>query len=290
VTADTEHLKALAAAMTSVDQAVKVLITEELTGLRPGLEQAVQDAAHRLRDATAALVLPEQQIAGMDAEITAAEAKAADWEAKTSDAVTEVRVEARRWFTAWNEELERLRQKRSQMGAALHPFTEERDKAKDALAQAEAALAGFELNLEAPYLGMGRQTAAYRAYRVVMGTLTPVLLAGDDSHPEWDVALSLMDDLCLASGYRTDHLPQDAGHHRRYWDNFRDAANPPEPAPSGLEVAEAAKAAVRNVAVNEALSKSPSRIDDYRKRAVPKPAEVRDYMQAPHVAAQMRGR
>jgi hypothetical protein len=97
-----------------------------------------------------------------------------------------------------------------------------------------------------------------------------------------------MDDLCLASGYRTDHLPQDADRHRQFWDNLRDAANPSEPAPSGRKVADAAKIAMETAAVNEGLSKSSARIDDFRKPPVPQ--AVRDHMQAPHVAAQMRGR
>jgi hypothetical protein len=281
VTANPEHMEALTAATNAVDDAVKVLITDELSELRPGLEEAAEVAAERLREATSALMLSQQQLADIDDEIASAEASRADWAAQLDDLSAEKRVTARHWLTVWDAELDSLRGKRSQVSEALQPVIDERSKARDALAEAQDGLAWFGLNLLAPYTGMGQLTEAYRLWRVGIGHLTPVLLAGDDSHPEWDAALEVLATCCLTSGYRTDDLPQEAEAIRRYWDGVRDAASS-EPAPTGQAVAATVKAELASAALDQVRP-------EYRVRTAPV-AKSRDYMQAPHVAAQMRGR
>ena len=67
------------------------------------------------------------------------------------------------------------------------------------------------------------------------------------------------------SGFRTEdyasELPSDAEQAKRYWDSVYDAANPPQPAPSGGEVMAAFHAEMTVMAANKALA--PSKIEDH---------------------------
>jgi hypothetical protein len=280
VTDNNEHLKPLANAMSSYDKAVADLIRAELEELRPGLEIDLDIAVERLRTAYAALQLPAEQVAKVSEEIRLVEQELASYRADLESESVPVRISARVPAAEWAAELAALQAKKAQYEDALQVFTDEHKAAKDAKTLAEIAIEALDINKLTPFLGRGRFTQAYKAFRVGSYPAWLVLLAGDDSHPEYDVFLDSLDDVAASTGYRTDELAerlrQKAMQQSR--DIFRRS---PEPAPSGGEVVSEMMTGMERMAEAKAAEQTVSRIDDFRNAPTPRNDLVRDYMQVP---------
>jgi hypothetical protein len=277
--------------MMTADRAIRGLICEELEQLRPGMETAEAEAAERLRIALAELEKPQETLAEIDGQITYAEAELSTWKADLGSGAVPTRVTARTWVTEWESELAALRNKRRQADEYMVPLITERDSAKKALRAAQLDIAALDENKKVPYLGRGRFTASYQAFRAsgITAPLIAILQAGDDSHGEWDVAIDLMDDLSQASKYRTDDLSERLLQKARS-ETQAEFARDPEPVPSGREIVDSELISMEVASVNRALENTPSRIDDYRSPigALPRNDIVRDALRVPKVPDEMR--
>jgi len=270
-----EHLADLAKAMAALEKATQQLIVDELAGAMPALDAAEDQAAAALREACTALGKPEQVLAGLEEEIGRVTGQCAGWQAKLSSLKTEDRVEARVRFQAWSEELDGLREKRDQAERDLQPYYAARNKAMADLELVVGAKRGLVFAMFTPYESrVGQGTAAYVAYR--MPRLAYVLLAADQSHPEWECAIAQMDEMAMRSAYRTDHLPSNAEQAARAISaQMADASSYVPPVPNAQEVLAADAVKV----FNDSLP--PSRIEDHRKPGPPRDVPVRDWMQLP---------
>jgi hypothetical protein len=280
-----EHLKELAEALAAVDRATMQLIVDELAEAMPALEEEQRKAAESLREACAALRKPEQLLAELDEELGRVTGQAAEWQGRLSSLRAEDRVEARVRFQAWSEELDRLREKRVFADQDLQPYYDARTKTQAGLELAQSAKRGLVWAMIAPFeSAAGQGTTAYVAYR--MPRLSYVLLAGDRDHPEWDVALAELEELCLRSAYRTDHLPSNAEQMARSMTaQMPDAAaSMADPVPSAVDVIASDAVAVANAGV----SVGKSVIEDHRRTpAPPRIVPQRDYMRPPPTARQL---
>lgn len=277
-----ELLKALADALNAYDEAVRSLIRDELEcTVRPGLEAARDQAAARLHDAYAALDQPRKQIAETDESIAYAERERATFQADLESASVSIRASARPHVSEWEAELTSLRHKRAQQLDALTRFTGEYRAAKDALGQAEIALSALEINMrEAPFIGYGAQTEIYRAFRIGSYPAWLVLLAGDRAHPEWDSIFESLDSVSAACNYSTSEL-ETRLRRKAMEETQANFAREPEPFPSGKDVADSLTATMENLSLGKQARETVSRIDDYRRPAVPRNEVVRDYMRLP---------
>ncbi len=267
-----EHLADLAKAMAGEDRAIRQLIVDELAEAMPALEHAEEEAAAALREACTALGKPEQLLAELDEEIGRVTGQAAEWQAKLSSLKTEDRVEARVRFQAWSDELDKLKEKRDQAERDLQPYYDARNKASGDLELVQGALRGLVFAMLTPYESrVGQGTRAYVAYR--QPRLSYVLLAGDRDHPEWECAIAQLEEMCLRSAYRTDHLPSNAEQAARaITAGMADAASAPYAAsPNAADVMAADVVKL----INESMP--PSRIEDHRNT----PSPPRSYMQLP---------
>ena len=256
------------------DKAIKQAIVDELAFSLSGASRAVEaaDAAHR--EACAALGKPEQLLAGLDEEIGRVTGRCAEWQAKLSSLTAEDRVEARVRFAAWSDELDKLKEKRDQAERDLQPYYDVRNNAAADLELAEGARLSVASAMSKPYESRVAQgTRAYITLR--QPRLTYVLLAGDPSHAEWEPAISQLEEMCLRSAYRTDHLIGNAeAMARAMTAEMADAASTPfAPSPNAADVMAADMVKLANETA------PPSRIEDHRRpgSAVPR----RDYMRLP---------
>ena len=275
--ADPDLSAAVLEALAVADTAVKAAIRAEITAMITAQDALIDGAARRLRDALAALTLPEQLITDMDAEISRVQARTYQWQSQAGDDRAETRIEARIRLAEWQRELDQLRAKRVLMGDDLAPFLHEREAARDALAAAQARRTALEINLAMPYFGAGQLTEAYRMFRVGSWGAWMVLLSGDRDHAEHDALLAGLDEIAAASGYRTDDLAARirARAQQEARQSIADTATEPlPPSPSGQDVLALDRARIEN----GALQGRPTRIDDYRRAPVPPAA--REYMQA----------
>lgn len=271
-----EHLADLARAWAAEDKAVRQLIADELGEAWPAIEAAEDQAAAALREACTALGKPVQLLAGLDAEAERVTGKCAEWQGKLSSLRTEERVEARRELAAWSEELAQLREKRDQAERDLQPYYDARNKARGDLELVQGAKRGLAWAIVAPYESpVGRGTKAYISWR--QPRLAYVLLAGDPGHPEWECAVAQLEEMCLRSAYRTDHLPSNAEEAARAMvAEMADASATLADAPSGVEVMAADALKIANGAI------PPSRIEDHRNTpAPPRNPAPREWMSLP---------
>ena len=274
-----EHLtdlEALAVAIAATDRAIMQLIVNELAEAMPALDAAEDQAAAALREALTALGKPQSLLAGFDAEIDRVTGQCAEWQGRLSSLLVEDRVEARVRFQAWNDELDKLKEQRDQAERDLEPYRAAMNKARGDLELVQGAKRGLAWAMVTPYESpVGQGTKAYVSYR--MPRLAYVLLAGDPSHREWEPAISQLEEMCLRSAYRTDHLPSNAEQMARAMTAaMPDAASAPfAPSPNAQEVMAADMVKLANEVA------PPSKIDDYRgpgpRRAVPD----RPYMRLP---------
>ena len=273
-----EHAADFLKAMAAMEKAAMQLIIDELAGLMPGLEAAEDQAAAAVREACTAVGKPERRLAGIDEEIARVAGQAAEWQGKLSSLRAEDRIEARRSLPACNEELAELREKRARAALDLQPYYDARTKARADLELAQNAKRGLAYAMLAPYeSAVAQGTRAYIACR--QPRLSHVLLSGDRDHPEWECAVAQLEEMCLRSAYRTDHLPGNAEQAARAMTaEMADASATIDPGPNAAEVVAQFGAEVANMA----LQKSVSRIDDYRTRPAPPRNEVvESYRQVP---------
>jgi hypothetical protein len=278
-----EHLAELLGVLADADKLLRQVIADELAEGLPKLEQDEADAAAALEKVFAAARDPERDLAAIDAEIAAAEADRAKWQAMLTDETPrEERARARFQHAECESDIARLGEKRDFVTAQLLPLRDAVTKAKRDLEAATGRLRGAELNATPllAYYAAGQKTSGY-AMRFGIA-LEPAL--ADESHPEHDAAVDHMLYLATVTGFRTesyaDRLPSDAMAEQRFWDSVY--ANPPQPPPSGREIIEALHTEMNLSMVNKALG--PSRIDDYRGPAPPKPVPDRPWMRVPRVS------
>lgn len=135
-------------------------------------------------------------------------------------------------FAAWDAELSALKEKRDGLEHDLQPLYEHREKCKADVAHAQGARQAVFYAIADPFGSpVAQATAAYIGYR--MPFLIPVLMQHDESHPEWETAITELQEACMISGYRTDSLPKADAHIKNYWDAAFADANKPEPVPTG---------------------------------------------------------
>jgi len=282
-----ERLVQFLVAMAEADKRLRLAIGAELAEQLPGLEQDQAGAAARLEKAYTAVQGPERDLAGIVAEIAAAEADRARWQAKLSgETPREERASARFQHAECESDITRLSQKRDFAETQLVPLRDAVTKARRDLEAATARLEGLRFNAAEPllaYYAAGQKTSAYG---MRFGLALESALQ-DKAHPEHDAAIEHMLHLCTVSGFRTedfsDRLPSDARAAARFWDEVYQSANPPQPPPSGREVMDQVHAEMTVAMANKALERSPSRIDDFRGPAMPKPVPQRDYMEVPRL-------
>jgi hypothetical protein len=264
--------------MNQYDHAVRQLIADELSEHYSSFEAAEEKAAGRLAEAIAALVLPEQELARIDEEIERAQAHLGDWETQLNDSWLETRVEANKYVSAYQDEITRLEQKRTQATEAIQVFYDERNAASKAVELAQDAKLGMAVQLAHPYGEVGRGTSAYAAFRMRAGGLIPILLSGDTTHPEFKVAWEFMDEICERSGYRTEgRIPSDAEKCKESWDRIYDQHQPQEAAPSMGQVMAEDIRTLENVGLMERSKKANEVVEDYRTPV----RSGRDYMKLP---------
>lgn len=274
--------EALAFHLSQVDRWTKQAIIDELAEAIPALTANEERAARNLRDAVAALELPQRELDALGDEVTRARVKAGEYRSRADDTRLETRVEARAMAHEYDAEITRLENKLQQARDAMQPFLDDRDAARAGLELARNARRALAYAMLLPFEGLGQGTHAYIAYR--QPYINHVLLKGDDRDPEWETAMTELRELCLSSGYRTDDLPADSEAYRNFWDKIRDDANPPEPAPTGRQVHDAEIAALQSTAMNKSVQ-SPSKIEDFRR---PPATQVARWRQVQRLSGEIR--
>lgn len=231
---DGDHLAAFFDADRALKDAVGQLIADELLSRVPEYEAWLDAAAVNVEAAWNARQGPEGIAAGLDADIARGEAQHAEWTAKLASPDISERVNARAYALSWETELGLLREKRQQAQLDLLPYAGAHREAKEELARATAETETLRANVAVPFLGLGQRTFAYHVFRQQLGGVAAVLL-GDPGAGEFDAAMGFMDELCLSSGYRTDHLLRDSDLSRALWREVELRASDP-PVPSGREI------------------------------------------------------
>lgn len=266
-----EHLADWAKALAALEKATMQLIIDELAELMPGLKATEDQAAAALREACTALGKPEQLLADLDAEVGRVTGQCAEWQGKLSSLRAEDRVEARVRFQAWSDELDKLKAQRDQAERDLEPYYAARNKARADLELVNGALRGLAYAMAMPYESrVGQATKAYINHR--QPRLTYVLLAGDRSHPEWECAVTELEELQRV----VEQTPAEAA--AMMTAAMADASATIDPGPNAADIMAQTDAEMANLA----LQKSPTRIDDYRSGpAVPRNERVESYRQVP---------
>lgn len=228
---------------------IKSMIRDELAERIPALEEAEAKAAEEYRAALAEAESPQKALADIDAEIEDCRGVLRDWEVSFHSRVLDERIAARGQLGHWNAELSDLEDRRAKAEAELQPCEEKIRTARAKLAAAENDRKLMEFNLSTPFAGFGQKTSAYQ-YRALFGNLlTQVLLTEEAGlSVEWNKATELMDTICLTSGYRTDHLTEDAARmadlQKARFDEFTSRARDNSVSPASFEAG--ASAVVQN--------------------------------------------
>jgi hypothetical protein len=260
---DPEKLATLLQAVTLADEAIRLMICDELSDRLPGMEEAEAEAAAELRDALAALQAPLDAISALERDIARADGECSSFAAQLADGDISARIAARAALEEWTIERDTLRAKLEQIELDLFPLTRARDEAKARLADIQDDIRRTEFNASSPdyaYVGFGPKTASFFQW-TFWGMFTRVLLKGDKGGHLWDEAFAAMDFLALRSGYRTENrdLPSEADHYRKFWQDVYDRANPPEPA--SFDVREIAQGELIREASQEAAHRLSARMD-----------------------------
>jgi hypothetical protein len=246
---DPGHVADLATAWNALDQAIRILVTDELKHRIPGFEQREASAADDLRIANLALEGPQADLDQVTADIERARGEAAVWDAALHSGDMSERVSARAWFISWNEELSGLEAKRDELERVIEPLLKAKDQAKDQLALAGDERLALEINChpESAYFMHGLDTSAYKSFRVGFGHLALILAAADPDHPEWAAGMEWLQSLAEKTGHTLVPL-DDSLQTRRFWDDFTSAHV--TPAKSGGVVHGESVAELANVALN----------------------------------------
>jgi hypothetical protein len=246
------------AALDAAERAAMALVFLDLdgrlAGVRADKEQVVmaRDAAEeRVRE-------PRAQLAAIDAEIGQAVADRDRWQALLSDDTPRDRRAVARFHHAEAEaDITRLSKRRDFAAAGFEPLFDEVARLEAVVRFAESGEASLLRAMGDPFGDeMAQATEAYKEFRAPL--LGYLLLRGDESHPEWPQALQQLAEWCKCSG----HLPPEKDPRPRVRevmaDGLADAMS--DPAPSMTDIIAQTTAEM----TNNALQKSPSRIDDYR--------------------------
>jgi hypothetical protein len=256
------------------------LIADELAPVLDGIVANEARAKAALQAACEAVKAPQERLRQVDEEISGVSLQIADFRTQARDpmAAAEDRIRARAALQGWEEELAALQARRDQAEADLEPFTAECQSAGRALESAFAAKMTVTLAMADPFgTEVGRQTRTYKALGVPF-RVSEILLLHDRDHPEWEAAIDHLEQLCRASGYRTDgtsgreRLPVDGEMWRKLWQDVYSNANPPQPAPSGADVVAQAHAEMENAALARQGQVARQAIEDHRLRPVRIPA------------------
>jgi hypothetical protein len=269
---DPDLLAYLADGMDRVDAAIRALVTGELRSMLPGFGERQEDAAAGLRGICDALREPEQHLAALEQEIAAAEAEAAQKRAQLDSGDFGTKVAARAWLASCGNEVAALTEKHRQQSDAIAGLRQSRDQARRRLEAATTERDALEVNASGPglaFTAFGLGTVTFATFFLGFGRAVPVLLAGDRSHPFWDVSFRWLDELALRSGYRTDHLASDAEMARRAWDGIYAQASPPWAPRTGREVAGEMHRQGANMARKREAEQAGSMIEDHRGRPGP---------------------
>jgi hypothetical protein len=261
-----ELLQRLADAQQEQESVTAALIWLELDELRSSLGGSEARAAERLRAAHDALEAPLGAIAAIDRDIAQAEGRCVEWQAKLEGAGPDQRAQARIHFQEWDAEVTSLRAKRDQAEAMAQPVSAEHDQARKALEVVQAAKTRVLAAMLNPFGDeLAQATEAYKSIR--MTQLVPVLLRGDRSSAEWDMAVSE-----LAELQRITENPR--------WvpEVMASAAEtPPDPAPSMGEVLALDKAVMENMT----LQQQANVVEDHRRPGPPRQVPERPFMEVP---------
>ena len=282
-----ELLGQLAQARADADAAVMCLIYLELGEVLTALDAREDQAAAALREASDALTAPQAAVDAIAAEIVKAEGRAAEWLAKLDpDKPADERAQARIHFAEWDADITRLCQKRDWAEAEMQPLVERRDHARKVLADLQAAKQGVIRAQLNPFGSpVAQATQAYIGYR--MPYLNLILIANDRESPEWETAIAELEECCLRSAYRTDHLIGHAEQQARAMTSAMAdvSTSPPPPAPSAVELGKQLEVEMEN----RRLANTPVHIEDYR-HPVPQrpPVQKRAFMEVPRLRNMLR--
>ena len=281
-----ELMERLAKAEAEREAVVMGLIVLELQELLTGLEASEDQAAAHLRETADALTGPLAVLASIEADIIAAEGKCNQWSALLSDETPpDKRARVRVFYEEWSREVTALKSRRDFAESGFQSAFEARDQARKVLTAVQAGKRAVVYAMLDPFgSSIAQGTQAYEAFR--MPQLVPVLLANDRESPEWDKAVAELEELCLRSAYRTDHLPGEAEQMARA---MTAAMTPPDAA-----LAEAVAGPVPSAGelkVLDAVARESARLDearevvDDRRGAVPvrQPVQQRSYMEIPRL-------
>jgi hypothetical protein len=196
----------------AADKAARALVAGELDEMIRAEDIREEKAAKLLQECFEAEKLPREYLAALADDIaTAQEQIAAHTENSESDNLA-LRVDSRAWITAWNDELAKLREKRQRATSDLAPLTAATADARNAVTAAQKMKRDLAYNKSHPFYGYGQHTQAYQTYRAVFGFLVPVIIAGDDTHPEYQPAREMVIRLCHSAGITEDDLKNPDGY------------------------------------------------------------------------------
>ena len=235
---DPEKLAALAGAISIADDAIRMMVIDELTAVRlPEFQEREAFAAGQLQEAYTALQGPEKALADLEKDIARTEGETRSWDAQAHSDDISKRVAAKAWFAEWNAELDTLNAKREQMERDITPLRTARDEAKNRLYWARRDVADIEFNTSDTayaFIGYGPKTEAFQFWYLFGFFVMPLITGHPFLHAE---AMENLEFLCRRTGYRTDELSkEDSRKAKAYWDALYEEANQDGPAPSGAEV------------------------------------------------------
>jgi flagellar biosynthesis chaperone FliJ len=222
------------AAENLLDQAVRAMVIDECKSRVPEFTEQVEDCAHALREASAAMAPGQNALDNLDAEIHMLGDELASFRQQAESDDIKARVAAKLCVKECETDLEALTAKRAAMDTELAPLRNAQQTAQRNLTEAQQSLDNLELIVSNPafaFMGEGRRTASYSAFRWGLA----LRAAFEGNHPERDEAEDHVTWLLERSGFRPE-LSKDADRYRKHWDAVFEAANPPEPAPTGAEI------------------------------------------------------
>jgi hypothetical protein len=280
-----ELVQRLADAQASAEAAVAGLIFLELDEILTGLSASEDQAAAELRQRVEALTGPRAELAEMDKGIVKAEGRCVEWSERLSDPDPDIRASARNYYDEWSAQVATLRAERDRVERDQLPLVDAKEEARSRLRVLQSAKQAVMYAQLHPFTStLAKATKAYVALRMPM--LGPVLLRYDTDSPEWPEAVLQLEEWCLRSAYRTDHLPSNAAQAARAMtaampDGLADLMA--DPMPSMTDVMNQTRAEFEAMAVDKQVS----RIDDYR-HGPPRDVPERPYMQVPKLSDRAR--
>ena len=244
-----EHLEAMLAAREAEDAHIRWLVSDELKKYLPEYIAAETEAAEKVQACYLSLRSPESDLDLLEKEIGKAEGACIEWEAKLTNTVTELRVEAHRRWSDWDHELRMLYADREAQLKIVEPLRDAHAQARAELAHATLERETAEMNIIMfPFLGNGHKTASYQAWYADGGWLIPVLLSGNETHMEWLAAFEWLDRICIVSGYRSEgRIPTNAEDVKRAFENYAAANYSPQSAPGMTDIMGQTQASVKSM-------------------------------------------